>query len=94
MMPAFPLAIIRLRTFSVSEESCASPPNRHASIRFSASCPYTELSFGAVMGARGANSGRERLRFGFHEPKYLSIRAITLSGLKSPDMHTAMLLGT
>ncbi|OQA93480.1 MAG: hypothetical protein BWY27_00029 [Bacteroidetes bacterium ADurb.Bin234] len=60
---------------------------------FSASLPTTSFTIGEVIGSSGlkVKSGKVEA---FMEPKYLSIKAIASSGLKSPAIINAILLGT
>ena len=68
-------------------------PKRHAMRTFSASFPITSFTTGDVICGSGVKV-KGGMGFEGMLPKYLSIKAIASSGLKSPAMMMAMLLGT
>ena len=81
-------------TSSVSACSEAEPSIFQPRNTFSASCPITVVSTGAVRSFTGAKCGYFTCSLFFHEPKYLSMIAITASGSKSPAIQIATLFGT
>ena len=94
MSPAVPLLSMCSMTCSVSVCRDEARSKRKPSQSVSASRPMTVVSMGAVMAGSASNVGCSTSSPGCHEPKYLSMVAITWSGSRSPDMQMATLLGT
>ncbi|CRH74997.1 Uncharacterised protein [Chlamydia trachomatis] len=94
MRPALEFDKMLESKLSVSLCALDAPLNFQPMSTLSASSPITVVSTGAVRSFTAAYSGRESVSLFFHEPKCLSIVAITSSGFMSPAMQMATLLGT